>query len=1343
MQVPRITTDSGSDELLGLVLEARLGRLEHLPEMVKNLEDNLSLAFFTKNAQYYRASFVDLMMKQTFACWIRGDGYVMRAVEKAWEHWGAVLAMLNPVKWLQFCNTVIEHKEYKDLMFSLNGSINDAIGKLPKEDRVRWWPFVSNHVKTMQNKHLVTVGDNVLELCGELMPPAAARELLNRFGNDMMLVHAMVKLCEHQHGLFNVAVAEKELPIVLAIIKQYKRHVGYGQVFARVAEVCGNLESSDNEVALDIVIAGINQLEELGDEEVEELEPIFEKAGELIGSKHVDRKTKAKLLEILRLGVARKVLEKDLSEFVELDSGEDALTAVSVRIGLENPEKGLADENAKEMVAKLALSHHGETYISLLDGFAKCFKIVKDGDASFALRLVRLLISPLPAKEYARPVLEFLLSLDEDVLFHSTIALNAENVFLQYYTVRDDDVFRLLSEFVRRTCLEIDPTKVDFMGEVADMVFKYGPAMDRDLLMEVLEYQVIPTHHVRHAIDMIGRLKRGGHVYFFYLVTLLQMTLVELRLDVWGKYANVGHIDYVSKETDHKWMSMIEMHKLFASIHGDYTKSEFGLLQKSLLDAISCQFDYDSNDNELYAKLAVLVGLTMNIFPIESASILRKLSDANKQKGNSDVLARGIEVAMTCILRKSTPWNGAPAVAELVLEMYGIHNSWERYERHILIGAQLDRYIASRVADDLNQPLPPMKTFLSFVDSKKHSEWVDLCQHSFPPDQWILLPDDASTIRKLPKTQGTERIHEEALALIAKLRRVEEPKAPYKIPKPTFQCNEPSVVEIDDKIRSTEPATLENVIAYLWHNTNDLPDGFTREKLEALAVAHPSNMRLLAGFFSWAAQSKCDIDTVAWAKRFSINSFGTDTVLAISSFLLHVHEKFTELSLDIRILIDVALQILGRGPYSDATITDMFIHSTGLEWVLARSVILIDLDHWQSWSTLLPILYGDVRYAKAFLTQDVRPKTFYADIYTILSEMFLVPDHMNDVRLMEMIPVRFGSYRKMMRFCTEEELPRPVTLDAELLELLLKELETSDNIPESYWNLFFSISLTEDQVQRVDKLMGVVRGSLYAQRYYLPANFNIGSRSSFITISGSVYPDVNTFYWGKPPSFGRCYIRSTQTPFSKRLGSEFETVLRTQYFAPIHPALIYTGQAHYNLAVAPNGLASSLLRYGVFSPEIGQELLQTLNKHSHESIENGRALLTLPDAPLSKLMKHCVSDTERSEIVQQFIASLGEEESGLLWTIDCIKFLASAVKLENLLVLICSRDFINKPNFACAFAAFHVFERIVKEKAAELADFTTAFHDSESGLFDSPSKTEAFSNPSKPETISAILHEIH
>ena len=384
-----------------------------------------------------------------------------------------------------------------------------------------------------------------------------------------------------------------------------------------------------------------------------------------------------------------------------------------------------------------------------------------------------------------------------------------------------------------------------------------------------------------------------------------------------------------------------------------------------------------------------------------------------------------------------------------------------------------------------------------------------------------------------------------------------------------------------------------------------------------------------------------------------------------------------------------------------------------------------------------------MRYAKAFIAQDLRPKTFFADVFTILSEMFFIREHMNDVRLVDMIPVRFGMYRKMMRFCTEEELSRPITLDAELLEILLRELESTDDIPTSYWNLFFCISLTEDQVKRVNKLMGVVPGSLYSQRYYLPANFNVGSRSSFVTISGSVYPDVHTFYWGKPPSFGRCYIRSTQTPFSKRLGPELERVLRTQYFAPIHPALIYSGQAHYNFAVAPNALASSLLRYGLFSPDIGQELLQTLNKHSHESIENGRALLTLPDAPLSKLMKHCVSDTERSEIVQQFIASLGEEESGLLWTIDCIKFLASAVKLENLLVLICSRDFINKPNFACAFAAFHIFERIVKEKAAELADFTTAFHDPQSGLFDSPSKTEAFSNPSTLETISAILHEIH
>ena len=1306
--------------------------------MVTNVADNLGLAFYSKNGLYYKSSYVWVLMRHTFAVWIRGDVSVMDAVEKAWDHWGSVLSMLNPRKWMKFCQQLMDDSEYCDLLFAMNGSISDALGRMTKEERIRWWPFVSKHIKETREDRLFTLGDTIWELCGQLLPPEEARSLIHRFGDNEKLVKAMVTLCAQKRGLFGTVVAGKGLPIVLQFVKLFKEDIGFGQVFARVAGICGKLDDKENDIALDIVLATMNHREELGDEEIEELEPILETIEGLLTGQQIEPNKKAKLVEILRLAVSKKIIERDLSCYIDLESPVDAVVAPSIRI-IADFEQMLSDEKVQEHIGKLAFCHKGETYKNILELLSNRFAQMKAVNEEWTFRVAKRCLHPLPSCEYAKPIVKFLLSLQECELFDRRLDLDLHRVFFAYYAIEDEELVPILSELVRRTRLEIDWTKADILG-ACGMLFRYKDEIERDFLLEFLDYQMVPPEALRYAVDLIKRCRSGAHFYYSSLVSLLEQELIELRFDVAEKINALPKIDHRVREEDHKWITAWDLHKLFGQIQGNFYESEFALLLKSTLEALLSLFDYDSSDNSTYALLAVLVGLTMNIFPTESSQILLRIIDANNKKGNSELLKRAIKVAKGCIIRHKIPLSGAIAITNFALATRDFKKAWRLYERYILLAIEQDRGLAARVADEVNQPLPPMKTFLSFVKAKQHKEWVDICQHSFPPEEWILLPSDAELIRELPNTPGSADIQERVLARIQRLKAAHTEET-FNPPPVTFEFREPSVCEIEYKIHPTEPATLENLISYLWHDGRDLPADLTPEKLEEIAINNPSNMRLLAVFFGWAKKHEFKIDTAAWAKRFCFESFGADTVIAISNFLLHVQCPFAEISSDVRSLIQIGLQILGRDEFSDDVIANMFLCSTGLEWIFAKAIILIDTEHWDAYPAIRPILVRNLRLLREFLVRRDQPKSFFIDLYHIMSELCFIPDNWRStMRLVDMIPTAYECYPKMLRFFTEEERPEPIPLQQKTLECLLSALEFYDTPPPSYWNLFFSLVLTDEQIARVKKIMKLTAASRYSQWYYLPGNFDFRGRLSITAFTGGLDSDVEAYYCHKPPSFTRCYIRATQTPFSKRMPENFEKMIKIN-FANVHPALMYTGQASFGIPVWPNSLASSLLRYGLFSGNIGRELVDSLDKHSCESIANAIALLRLPDEHLSGLLSHCIGTTGRDAIIQTLVNSMVTEGTSLLYAIGCVRALASIVKPESLVVLICSREFLTKGNFACAFSVFHIFEGIIKATAPELMDFVSVFHMPDSGIFEDAVKSRALCEAVNAETAASILHE--
>jgi hypothetical protein len=257
----------------------------------------------------------------------------------------------------------------------------------------------------------------------------------------------------------------------------------------------------------------------------------------------------------------------------------------------------------------------------------------------------------------------------------------------------------------------------------------------------------------------------------------------------------------------------------------------------------------------------------------------------------------------------------------------------------------------------------------------------------------------------------------------------------------------------------------------------------------------------------------------------------------------------------------------------------------------------------------------------------------------------------------------------------------------------------------------------------------------------VPTLFPIGGRLVVRAADGSLDADFVAYFSGRPPSFTRAFLRALSSDILPVAMREFVPDI-VPLLAPVWPPLCYADSAFYRIGTWEHSLPFTLFKCGRLSAEIGRGLFAVMKTASAEAVEICQSLITVPEENLKRIMPWVAGKLALETVLRSIVGFAVGGESNIAFAAAVIKAIVKAVTPEQVMVLVCNREFVNAPNFACVCVVFRYFhKKMIAEGKTHIADYCKVFQDPQVDMFDNPQRTEIFQELTKPENIARILHE--
>jgi hypothetical protein len=744
------------------------------------------------------------------------------------------------------------------------------------------------------------------------------------------------------------------------------------------------------------------------------------------------------------------------------------------------------------------------------------------------------------------------------------------------------------------------------------------------------------------------------------LIDLLQFEIQEFGLEV----NDPGRWEM-------KWICQDDLHELFETIYHSFSDSEFSILISATLDAISAILDF--SDLTILTKLVFLVSLIANLYCEQCTNILTKI--LNNTQGQS-ILERPLQIAITKYWTHDLPFSFAPIIIRFALNQSNPAAVVANHSELTAVAIATDRSLAFELATVLERPPPPIPTFLSFAQAGVFPELVISCITVFPIEQWILQPGDSAILANLPI------LPEKLPSLFARIKALEIPAQQHELqkselPKLSYVFHSPEVIEIPYKVRPTEPATLANLKAFLWHNGGKLDF-----EIDEIVQQFNHDFSLIAGYFLWASHHGIKLDVIKWSLLFPKDKFDGDFILAVAALLLHA-SSLNELSK----LVHLAVVQLGVPEASRQWIIQLLRGNRGLGWFLSRNLIRANLAVWNG-LPLIEILAdaGELKEALIVGPTERNQRQFVFEMLGTLSHTFCVPD-VSATTCIERFPSCYEIPYQLKALAFEVKIARPKEIDGEVFELIIGVLERNPPIRWEIVHLFGNLDLTKERVKRVRKILRIDGNPM--MKYRLP----------------TLAVNEIDFFSEKPPSFTRAFCRCL---FSQLVQPLSETVVSTigAVLTPVHPALFYGGLLHNGVRISVPVLKSSQLRLGGIPKNVSAELKGC----GGDSIPVFEAVLKLDREGIANALPGIENRGGKDAVIVEFVEAAAGTCANVQFAEEVFRVMERMFSMEVLLTVICREDFVSQPNLSCVVHIFRRFIALLKGKERfDFLEFVEAF----------------------------------
>lgn len=956
--------------------------------------------------------------------------------------------------------------------------------------------------------------------------------------------------------------------------------------------------------------------------------------------------------------------------------------------------------------------------------------------------------------------MKLLIKVDNEILFDKQAAIKADKIVYTYIKLNNDELNGLIAKFIRKCHVKLDMVKIDLFGENMGFLL---PFIDNNLFREMIDYGMFMPSTFSHALNFMVRSQKEYTKYLNHVFGILELISLEFGLNLKELYTQ-NSLPFT--KYDEALISMKQVHNLFLSINGSLFDSHFGQLVKSVANALTVTFPSKPNPNNLQAeiniisKISLIASKIITLCPTSLFDLLIKCrkyyTDSGKNESMRLIFHISVEdIQKSCI---STAFS-----ANYIKYLFSIQNPEQIFKDNAKYGfaaASTDRFVATHLKNlidkdyfsELNDVvdvsnLEPIPTFLSFIDSKRKGvDWLNKCANSIDPDDWVLSRSDNPEVifSKIVLDEKKKKRIVEVITKRIKSLTAEKPKAKpfvydYISRSETFKMNPLKVTEAAVKVHETEPATLYNIVSFLYHSTLPLPETVTLKYIEELAMNNARSAKLLIGFFLYAYKKKYQINVEEWTKKLYIKTFNDSWYLVVALFLLNVKGSIPQLRNLYQNIVKKCLVSLGYSKMTHQTFIQAYQKETGVKWLLVRNAILVDIDYFRDFPLIVSELKTNKKLFMDFFESmtDMSNKAMLKLLLSTMSNLFTKPAD-SDLTLpcSYALPTNFPFPPRMLSFKEGTIQFKRSRYPDDLVNLIISGLEKQAFVPLNFFYVFGLMNLNDQQYQRIEQLFFVKKKD--GNSKHLTSLRNLTAPGYYL-LENHTEEEIIDFFSLKPPSFTRSYFRSLQYNFAKQINPTIAKSV-VEHLTDVFPDLCYSGFAKYGMKMWKDANPLSKLFFGSLDNETGRSLIKELSIPSEETINIYNGLSTLSESQLARLILY-TKTMLKEELGRIILDTAVSECSNFLFASNVIKDVINVLGHAATLAMVGNRDFLGKPKFELALIILHILENnMKKENEKDGLSFFEVLRSEKDNLFTDQMKIKVFSDLTNTESIDAIVH---
>lgn len=911
--------------------------------------------------------------------------------------------------------------------------------------------------------------------------------------------------------------------------------------------------------------------------------------------------------------------------------------------------------------------------------------------------------------------------------------------FVDYCThfEKSNELVDMLQQLIEKYQLSFDYARLDWFGPGAASNLLLVPDDDPMFNLEILSYNLVSPVKSLESLRKLASCKgTQAQEVFIELVSILVRVASVIGADVINAMSKEG-IKFDMRVSS--WFDVDEIKKLFDETVVPLcdSSSTLGTWIRELIQAIAGLMSNVAIISDDVGQLLML--LCHQLLPAFSGPISLLFSGLKSRftgKNESKYSAQ-----LSKFFTQFLSMVDSPAISNAIINVFGEDGAVEKYRSIMIEGMTRDVDLAKRLESKVDQPLPPMPTFVYFT-SEKHRDWVANCRSVYEFNDWVVLRSDYALAGDLPEIGSCywlDSLHKKIynkLSMTVEQFGLDILSIPDFRPKPVVNLKEGL------KIRETdERVCLYSTISYLWHTTADLPPHLTLEVLQEYALKYATEPRLVIGFLTWAIRKSWKIDVETWMKTLPVK-YGNDYSIYAAALLLECTPKTTRINPAVKEFIEKVFNVIGIYNHEPESILDAYMKRSGMEWQFIRAAIGHDLH---AYSAVDPFVVADfegvdnqaavIAFAMKVLNMhDFNMKTL-SRITAAFTTAFMT--NYSELTLTRALPTNYQHHYRILSFKDSTQMQKPLVFASGVIDGLISCFKNSQLMSENMITFLVNIVTTPEQYDMVCRCINhyFKRGREY-MRYLME------HREEFYNL----HEVVKSWLTDKPPSFCRAMFRALwklwKANVEDRNLTGIRKVLAVNPRNYVHPALCYNQMGKGGMEPWLSATTLTKLSLGIIDKETLLQAFNDMNVPSNEALEEFGYIVSLNDkeAQVSETWKS--SEEMRKAFMERLLQTSLANESYIDFTDRVFKILSQKVRLQEVAKIVIDPAFLSKGKLSNSALLFRKLEQLlVTAEEEELLAKCMKLHNPSLNVLGDAKKSEVFANPNDIKAIALSLND--